>query len=197
MNGRHVALGIGIIAISCSTAFAHPGHIVPSDALLAGWGHPWLGLDHLLAMVAVGLLSVQLGGRALLILPASFLGMMVFGAVTGMHANLVPSVESGIAVSVAALGFAVALGRRYPVTITAVAIGVCGLLHGHVHGTEMSGLVSPTLYVIGLATATIALHVLGICGGLAMAYRESWTKALRLTGIAISTVGMLLLLGVI
>src|SRR5688572_22795398 len=95
------------LALISSVALAHPGH---GEGLAAGFAHPFTGLDHMLAMVAVGLWASQLGRRAMLLLPVLFPGMMVAGAIVGGHSVAVPGIEAGIVTSVVVLGAVVALG---------------------------------------------------------------------------------------
>lgn len=180
-----------------STAFAHPQHGLSGSSLGAGFSHPWFGLDHLLAMIAVGLLSVQIGGKAIWILPATFLGMMVVGGTIGMNGVQVQFVEYGIALSVVALGVALALGMAYPIVSAAIFLGVFGLMHGHAHGIEMPAMADAVWYASGVVGATALLHLVGIAVGLSVKNSRRWAPSLRLSGVAISLVGVCLLLGVL
>jgi len=198
MKIQTVMLAMCASVVVCSPAMAHPGHALSSvDGLIAGFSHPWLGLDHLLAMVAVGLLSVRMGGRALWILPSLFLGLMTLGGVIGLTGIDFHRVEFGIALSVVVLGAALASGRRYPLLASAVVIGTVGLLHGHAHGTEMPAMTAPALYAVGFVSATAALHLAGIVAGKWLIENERRAAAIRLSGVTISCVGLLLLLGTI
>ena len=191
-----VALGASLVL--CSTASAHhEGPLTAADGFAAGFAHPWLGLDHLLAMLAVGLLSAQPRGRALWVLPASFLGMMLLGGAAGFAGLEPPLVETGIALSVVALGIALAWGRKYPLVAAAVCVGAFGLVHGHAHGTEMPALAAPVLYACGFLVATALLHAAGIAGGLSLVGHKRREAALRLSGAAIFCAGLWLLLGAI
>jgi urease accessory protein len=179
----------------CSVALAHPHHPVPNSVGLAsGFSHPWLGIDHLLAMIAVGLLSVQVGGRALWVLPTSFLGMMILGGAIGMTGLEIHAIEFGIALSVVALGAALAIGKKYHLVASAIVIGTLGLLHGNAHGTEMQAMASPMLYATGFILATTLLHLTGIMGGLMVNRSNRLAFGLRLSGAAISCAGLLLLI---
>ena len=198
MKRRTWFVALGASLVLSSPAFAHHGgEPAGAGGFAAGFAHPWLGLDHLLAMVAVGLLAVQLRGRALWVLPASFLAMMVLGGAVGMGAVNLPLVETGVALSVVSLGVALAAGRKYPLAAASACIGAFGLLHGHAHGTEMPALAAPVLYASGFLLATALLHTAGIAGGLALTRSKHWQTALRLTGAAISTAGACLLFGAI
>lgn len=195
-----VALGASLVLtlLYASPACAHhEGALTGAGGFAAGFAHPWLGLDHLLAMVAVGLLGVQLRGRALWVLPASFLGMMIVGGAVGMAGLKPPLVETGAALSVVALGVALAVGRMYPLAASAACIGAFGLVHGHAHGTEMPALAAPVLYASGFLLATALLHAAGIACGLTLAGSKRWETALRLSGAAISCAGVCLLVGAI
>lgn len=154
-----------LAALLPMAAMAHTG--VGADGGFAhGFWHPITGLDHVLAMVLVGVLAWQLGGRALGLVPATFALVMAAGGVLAVAGLALPLVEVGIALSVVVLGAAVALGLRASV---AVAMGVAGLFaifHGHAHGAEMPGDASGLAYGIGFIIATAALHL----GGLGLGY---------------------------
>lgn len=202
MTLRAVCLGLFVVALACSSASAHPFHGDAADhgaahGLTAGFTHPWLGLDHLLAMVAVGLLSVQLGGRALWVLPLAFLGAMVLGGALGVQRGELPLVEAGVATSLLVLGAALALGRRHTLSAATIVIAAFGLLHGHAHGTEMPSLTSPVLYATGFVAATALLHLAGITAGFSLAKSKRRQVALRFSGAAISAVGICLLAGLL
>jgi urease accessory protein len=195
-----VALGVSLVLsllLSSSAGAHHEGTLAGAGGFAAGFAHPWLGLDHLLAMVAVGLLGVSLRGRALWALPASFLGMMLVGGAIGMAGPKPPLVETGVALSVVALGIALASGRKYPLTASAACVGAFGLAHGHAHGTEMPALVAPVFYAGGFLLATALLHAAGIAGGLTLAAGNRGETVRRLSGAAISCAGMWLLVGAI
>ena len=130
---------------------------------VSGFLHPIGGLDHVLAMVAVGMLAALIGGRALWLVPASFLGAMVIGSALGFS---LPFVEFGIVASVVVLGAVVALAPRMPVTV-AMALAAFGMFHGHAHGAEMPAAASAVLYGLGFVSATAALHLIGVGVGLA------------------------------
>ena len=197
MNLWRTVLAICLVATTSSTAFAHSQHGLTSDGLIAGFAHPWFGLDHLLAMIAVGLLSVQMGGRAIWIIPTAFLGMMFVGGVVGINGVHFHFVEYGIAVSVIALGAALALGMKYPLVAAAIFVGAFGLTHGHAHGNEMPAMADPALYAIGFIGATALLHLVGIAGGLSLKIGQRWAPSLRLSGVAISLAGVGILNGVL
>ncbi|MDO9500863.1 HupE/UreJ family protein [Falsiroseomonas sp.] len=148
-------------------ALAHEGgaHV---HGFLVGFLHPVGGLDHVLAMVAVGLWAGLLGGRASWALPAGFLGAMVLGFGLGAGGFGLPMVEAGILASVIILGALVAAAARFPLAIAVPLVAVFGLLHGHAHGTEMAG-AGALGYAAGFILATTALHAAGLFGARAIA----------------------------
>ncbi|WP_439596048.1 HupE/UreJ family protein [Falsiroseomonas sp.] len=136
----------------------------------AGFLHPVGGLDHVLAMVAVGLWAGLLGGRALWALPAGFLGAMTLGFGLGAAGIGLPMVEAGILASVIILGALVAASARVSLALAVPLVAVFGLLHGHAHGTELEG-AGAFPYAAGFLVATAALHGLGVFGALAITNR--------------------------
>jgi len=189
---RSLALCAILVLGLASTASAHPGHHHDSrgGGIVAGLTHPLLGVDHLLAMVTVGLLSAQLGGRAIWGIPGAFLGMMIVGGVLGMSGWELPAVEYGIAASIVLLGLAVALNQRLSLVIPMIFAGVFGLFHGHAHGSEMPTIANPTLYALGFVAATVALHISGVLLGKLAINSVRGTTTLRLSGAAIACVGI-------
>ncbi|MGV8839904.1 MAG: HupE/UreJ family protein [Bauldia sp.] len=158
---------LGVVAalvLLPSAAFAHPGHLGASG-LAQGFAHPVTGLDHVLAMVMVGVLSWQLGGRALWLLPATFLAAMAVGGVLGIAGAEVPFAETGIAVSVIVLGAAVALGARAPLAVTMAVVGLFAIFHGHAHGVEMPAGAGGLSYGLGFLLGTALLHAAGVAAG--------------------------------
>jgi len=183
---------IGFLALAASgTVSAHVG-VHPDGVFATGLAHPFIGLDHLLAMVAVGVWAVQLGERQLLIVPATFVLSMVAGALLGKYGVALPQVESMVALSVLALGVLVALAMRARWYWAAPVVAVFALFHGHAHGTEMPEFSGPWLYFAGFTLATAALHALGVAGGVALKTRPA---ILRAGGAAIGLTGAWLLLG--
>src|SRR5688572_17148307 len=122
-----------ILALIPTAAFAHAGH-GGHDGLLSGFMHPMGGLDHVLAMVAVGVFAAVLGGRALWLVPASFVAMMLAGFALGANGIDLPMVELGIALSSIVIGGAAALGRPMPVAAAMALVGTFAVFHGHAHG---------------------------------------------------------------
>jgi urease accessory protein len=172
-----------------SAAFAHPGHNV--SGLAAGLMHPFSGLDHLLAMVAVGIWAAQGGGRKVWLLPATFMVMLAVGSGIAMQWQLLPLVESGIAASVLALGLLIALSLQLPAMLSVAITALFGLLHGYAHGLELPQSAAPAAYALGFLAATASLHLSGIAVGVATRNRFAFlAKSLGIT-IAASGVWML------
>ncbi len=130
-----------------------------------GVEHPLGGLDHLLAMVAVGLWATELGGMALWVVPLAFVGVMTLGAVGGRMGVPLPGVEPAIIASDVIFGVLVLLGTRLPLYASAPLVGFLALFHGYAHGTEMPGDVSGWSYGLGFALATLGLNGLGLLAG--------------------------------
>ena len=141
-------------------ALAHTG-IGPVDGFTAGFAHPLGGLDHLMAMLGIGLWAGLLGGRATWALPAAFLGAMALGGALGMAGLGLPMVEAGIAASVIVLGAVVALAARLPLAAALSLAALFGLFHGHAHGAEMHPGAGAAAYAAGFLLATAGLHALG------------------------------------
>jgi urease accessory protein len=190
---RTVLFALIAVAGAASPALAHTGHGAASG-FMAGVAHPLGGLDHLLAMIAVGILAAQIGGRALWLVPASFVGMILVGAMLGFAGTPLPLVEIGIVGSVVVLGLVIAAGRRMPMGAAMALVGVMALFHGHAHGTEMPVSASGLAYGAGFTLATLGLHAAGI--GLCVAVREAVSRnadvVLRAGGGVIAGVGALL-----
>jgi urease accessory protein len=177
-------------------AEAHPD---PTHAvgLVHGFIHPLTGIDHILAMVAVGMLAAHMGGRALWALPLSFMGMMAVGGVLGVAGVAIPYVEVGIAVSVIVLGAAVALRVQWPLAATMGLVGLFAIFHGHAHGAEMPETASGLVYGVGFLVATASLHATGVALGYFMGSRASAARLMRVAGVAMGLVGIVLLSGAI
>jgi len=181
-----------VVALTSTAALAHVGvGVGETSGLATGFLHPILGLDHVLAMVAVGLWAAQLGGRAVWTIPAGFVGAMILGAAAGMVGLHIPFVEVGIVASVMVLGVLVAAAFRAPVAVGAAVVGLFALFHGHAHGTEMPALADGGAYMLGFVLATAALHAVGVAIGTG-AQRWSGVATARLAGGAIAAVGALL-----
>jgi urease accessory protein len=169
-----------------TAAFAHPGH--GETGLLAGLQHPLTGIDHVTAMIAVGLWAAMKGGRALWVWPVSFVGVMLAGGVLGMAHVPLPFVETGILSSVIVLGLLVATAADLPVWFGAILIGGFALFHGYAHGSEVPEAASGVSYLLGFALATAALHGAGIAAALAL-QAARWQPLVRVAGMACVLIG--------
>jgi urease accessory protein len=158
---RSFLIGSALSLAFVTSASAHPAFLY-GQSFAAGVAHPLSGLDHIVAMVAVGLWAAIKGNRALWIWPLTFVTVMLVGGVLGLADIAVPFVEPGILASVVVLGLMVAFAVNPPVWFGAALIGVFALLHGHAHGTEVAHAVNGLEYVAGFVLATVALHVVGI-----------------------------------
>lgn len=162
MSTRLVRAGLAAAATLAPTlAFAHPGH-GEAVGFLAGAAHPVGGMDHVLAMVMVGVFAFQLGGRAVWAVPATFVAVMALGGALGAAGVAVPFVETGIALSIVVLGAVVALGVKAPAAAAMALVGLFAIFHGHAHGAEMPDTASGLAYAAGFMLATALLHAAGV-----------------------------------
>jgi urease accessory protein len=184
-----IAAAICLVAVP-GAALAHPGH-----ADVAGFGqgfaHPLGGLDHVLAMVAVGVYAAVLGGRALWAVPAAFVGAMATGAALGAAGVPMPHVEIAITLSVVALGLAVALRIGLPTLGAMTLVGLFAVFHGHAHGAEMVMEAGGPAYAAGFLLATALLHGAGLAAGLLTA--RSAPRLAPMAGGAMALAGVALL----
>lgn len=181
-----------LLLTASSAALAHPGHNLSGFA--AGLLHPFSGVDHLLAMVAVGVWAAQGGGRKVWLLPAAFMTMLAVGAGLAMQWQALPMVEAGIAASVLALGLLVALSTQLPAALSVVVTALFGLLHGYAHGLELPESAAPVSYALGFLAATAALHLGGLTAGIAT--RRHHAVFAKAMGVAIAASGAYLLAGI-
>jgi len=130
--------------------------------LAAGLAHPFLGLDHLLAMIAVGIWAGQLSGRSAWLVPLTFVSVMSVAAALGSFGITLPMVEPAIACSVLVLGLLIAGSVRLPTMAGVGLVGLFAVFHGYAHGLELPQAASPILYGIGFVLATSLLHGFGI-----------------------------------
>ena len=158
---RFIATICGLLA--GSTAFAHEANSLPFGSFLAGLPHPVLGPDHFLAMVSVGIVSAQIGGRAIWTVPATFVGVMALGGLLGLQGVGLSAVEIGIACSVLALGLAIAADKRLPVKVAMAAVGLFAVLLAVIARTAARlefpatlSLVASVIFAVGVLTARAA-----------------------------------------
>lgn len=184
---KKFAFPVAALLLVPTLAQAHPGH--GATGFVQGFSHPLSGLDHLLAMLAVGLWSAQMGGRARWAVPATFVGVMALGGALGMAGLHLPMVQSGIAASVLVLGLLIAASARLSLAVAMPLVGLFALFHGHAHGTEMPASVSGFEFAAGFVLATAALHAAGIALGMGM-QRMASAPLVRFAGAAIAVAGV-------
>lgn len=175
-------------------AYAHVG-LAGHGGFLHGIAHPFSGVDHLLAMVAVGLFAFQLGGRALWLVPGAFVTMMVAGGILGFSGYSLPGIETGIALSVSILGGLIAGQVRMPVAAAMAVVGCFAIIHGHAHGAELPTGAHPAAFAAGFVIATLVLHLCGLGLGLLIGRTGGLTNLRldRVAGGAIAAAGLALL----
>ena len=176
-------------------ALAHEGASLPYGSFLGGLTHPVLGLDHFLAMVSVGIVSAQIGGRAIWTVPGTFVLIMAVGGVLGFIDVGLTAIEVGIAFSVLVLGGTIAADKQVPVVFAMCAVGVFAVFHGYAHGAEMPDVANPYTYVAGFMTGTILLHIMGVVIGDISQHYEKGKLLLRIAGGAIAGTGAWFLVG--
>ncbi|MFG1346156.1 HupE/UreJ family protein [Xanthobacter autotrophicus DSM 431] len=198
---RHTArtaIAAAALTLLPQLAFAHTG-AGAVHGFDAGFAHPMSGLDHMLAMLTVGIFAWQLGGRAVWAVPATFVALMAVGGALGVSGVEVPFVEMGIALSVVVLGAVVALGLKAPLALAMAVTGFFALFHGHAHGTEMPLDASGLSYGLGFMSATALLHLAGLGLGMTIGrFGEiHGAKVVRGAGAAVAVAGLGLVSGLI
>jgi urease accessory protein len=180
-----------ILGLSLFATGAH-AHGLPGDpaSVTAGFAHPFLGLDHMLAMIAVGLWSALAGGAARWAWPAAFVALMAGGYALGASGAPLPWIDHAVLASVVALGFLVALALRLPTTVGAFVVGLFALFHGHAHGAE-APLGDPWLYALGVLLATATLHGIGSALG-SLPSGDRGRLPTRVLGGAVAATGVIL-----
>ncbi|MCW8355817.1 HupE/UreJ family protein [Marinomonas pontica] len=181
-----------LVAAIPALALAHPGH-EHTTSFMTGFMHPMGGLDHLLAMLAIGLWAASLGGRALWAVPAAFVGTMLVGGALAVAGVQVPFIEQGIVLSVILMGALLLGAARFSVVTCAGIAGLFAIFHGAAHGLEMPLNANGAEYALGFAVATALLHVVGIGFGAVIA-RFQAPIVTRVTGSVIAIAGLFLAL---
>jgi urease accessory protein len=186
------------VCLSPSVAFAHTG-AGDMGGIMHGFMHPLSGLDHQLAMILVGIFAYQLGGRAVWLVPLTFVAVMALGGLLGVNGMPLPFVEIGIALSVIVLGIVVAFGVKPAVAVAMGLAGLFAIFHGHAHGTEMPLDASGAEFGLGFMLATALLHAIGIGVGflIGMSTKVLGQNVYRAVGGLASIAGVALLLGYI
>lgn len=183
------SMGPGLcLLVATVPAFAHPGHDFTGAGFFAGILHPLLGVDHLLAMLVVGIWAAQIGGRARVWVPLSFLTVMAFGACCAFNGYTPPRIEAGIAASLMVLGLFCASAWRLRLTSAMGITSAFAFYHGAAHGSELPLLAQPLAFASGFLVSTTALHLTGLLiGTLALRYSH-WLA--RLCGVGVLTAGV-------
>ena len=176
---------VALIAPSAAEAHAESGQAL---GFVTGFLHPLSGLDHIAAMVAVGLWGAQLGVPALWVLPVTFPLVMAFGGFLALIGMPLPGAEIGIAASDLVLGLMVMTAARPPLWVAAVLVGIFAIFHGHAHGSELGPDADAVLFSVGFVVATGLLHLCGISIGMLQRWRVGQV-ALRLAGAGIAAAG--------
>ncbi|MER8437640.1 HupE/UreJ family protein [Mesorhizobium sp. M1312] len=175
-----------LAALTPSLAFAHSG-APHAHGFFAGLEHPLFGIDHLLAMIAVGIIGARTGGRSIVLVPLFFVSAMVAGALLGMAGIGLPSLETGIALSLVVFGAMVGLAKPLPLPAAAALTALFGLFHGNAHGLEIPESASGIAYAAGFVLGTSMFHAIGVVSVLKLA---GWPMTVRTAGLATSAVGM-------
>jgi urease accessory protein len=173
-----------------SLAHAHVG-IGETSGFLHGVSHPLTGIDHLCAMIAVGIWAAQTGGRAIWAVPLAFVSIMLLGGALGMAGVHFSFAETGVAISVLMLGVLIAAAVRLSLPASILIVGLFALCHGHAHGAEMPATASALGYAGGFALTTTLLHVTGISLGVGIEKIAS-ARFVRFAGGAIAAFGIVL-----
>ena len=182
---------IALLFVSSNTAFAHSGEGI-AGGFISGALHPLAGLDHVTAMVAVGILGAFLGRPAIWVLPVVFPLVMALGGVMGIMGIPVPAIEVGIAVSSIVLGAMIVLALKPPLWVAAIIVAAFAVFHGHAHGTELPNAANALSYSVGFVIATGLLHLAGIAIGELIRWPAGLIIARAIGGlIALAGVGFL------
>ena len=193
---RRLSLTGFIVAASSLPAFAHLNPI-EHGSFAAGLSHPLLGLDHILAMVAVGLWAASLGRRAVWLVPAAFVGTMLLGFMAALFGIGLPFVEPVVAASVVVIGLLAMIALQVPTTMGMLMVGFFALFHGYAHGGEL-GNAGALSFSVGFALATAMLHALGVglCIGLTALFGGNAGRFVaRVAGGLTALTGLLLVTG--
>ena len=177
-------------ALLPSFAFAHTV-VGEASGFMHGLTHPVSGLDHICAMLAVGLWASQMGGRSVWVVPLTFVSVMVLGGALSISGIGLPFVEQGIVLSVLLLGVLIAASVRLPLWLSSSIVGLFALSHGHAHGSEMPALASGIEYALGFMLATASLRIIGIAFGLGM-QRMARERVVHFAGVSIAMCGVYL-----
>ena len=192
MKRAAVTTFVAFLVFAPIAALAHPGH-AGAGGLVHGFVHPVTGIDHVLAMIAVGVLAAQFGGRALWLVPTSFLVAMAIAGVIGMAGIPVKIVEAGIGLSVVILGLMIAFQIKPPRLVAMVVVGFFALFHGYAHGSEMPNGLAALSFVAGFLVTTALLLAAGVGLGLLLQRRILSRRLIQAGGGAMALVGIAVL----
>jgi urease accessory protein len=182
-------IGFGLlISAMAGNAMAHT-EVGVAGGLISGFLHPIYGLDHLVAMVAVGLWGAQLEKPAIWLLPITFPVVMAIGGLIGITGVALPAIETGIALSALVLGIMVAFRVKPPIGIAAAIVGFFAIFHGYAHGAELPEAANPLSYGVGFVVSTGLLHLAGIVLGVLTRWPIG-THAVRTMGGIIAALGV-------
>ena len=184
---------LAMLLTAALPAAAHPGH-GPMSGFAAGVQHPLSGMDHLLAMIAVGLWAGLCGGRHAWLWPTAFVASMIAGSVIGLFATPNLPVEPAILASVMVLGLATALSLRVPTVLGGLVIAVFGMAHGYAHGSEMPHTASGLDFAAGFVLATAILHLMGVLAAASLRHLRL-DLVTRFAGAGIVIAGISLIAG--
>ncbi|MER9236047.1 HupE/UreJ family protein [Mesorhizobium sp. M0622] len=189
---------MAMLPATSKIASAHTG-VGDIGGFAHGFWHPIGGVDHVLAMVMIGLFAAHLGGRALYLVPAAFASVMAIGGAVGSAGIPIPFVELGIGLSIVVLGTAVALGFRTVIAVAMALVGFFGLFHGYAHGAEMPETVAGLAYGAGFIIATALLHSCGLALGLIAASKVGprGETLVRAAGALTAVAGVAFVTGII
>lgn len=187
-----------MMALLPAIALAHTG-VGDTVGFPHGFMHPITGIDHVLAMILVGVFAWQLGGRALCLVPITFVLVMAIGGALGVAGISVPFVEAGIALSVIVLGAVVAFGIKAPVAVAMAVVGLFAIFHGHAHGAEMPENAAGMAYALGFMLGTALLHGVGLGLGFLIGRigEKQGPLVVRTAGAAAAVAGVAILTGLI
>ena len=185
---KRLTLTTGLL-LAAAPALAHIS-AEHGSSLMSGLNHPFAGLDHILAMVSVGLWAAMSGGKAKFVVPAAFVATMLAGFGLAIAGVTLPFIEPGIVASVVGLGLLVALAVRLPVSASAAIVSVFALFHGNAHGLEM-GTAQAAQFAAGFAVSTLVLHAAGLAFG--MMIGRGNTRMARVLGAGTAVAGLALM----
>jgi len=180
----------GLYALAVAPAWGHHGI---GGGWSDGFAHPFSGVDHVVAMIAVGVWAALNGRQAIWLLPGFFAVLMTLGAALALAGIGLPGSEDGVAISVAVLGVLLAVAARPGLGVGVVVVGLFGLFHGYAHGVEMPESATPALYALGFLCATALLQAIGVALGMAAESRLG-QRLLPIGAAAIAGIGVTLML---